>query len=185
MKTKKEEKNAASKKIATKPEEAAVAIGVKADMPKAEEPANEVKADESASEVKAEAKSKAAAKPAAASKAAKSEKPAASSKKATSDEKSAKASKAADSQKASKTADSQKASKQSSQKIAKQYSEKIVLQISGNEMSMENIVDRVKDAYVTEGHSASKIKDIAVYIKPEENMIYYVIDGYASGISLN
>ncbi len=49
---------------------------------------------------------------------------------------------------------------------------------------MEDIINRVKDAYAAEGHSAASVKNIEVYIKPEENMAYYVIDGYASGISL-
>lgn len=64
-------------------------------------------------------------------------------------------------------------------------SQKIVLQMNGREeISVENIVNRVKEAYVAEGHSAASIKNVEVYIKPEEGMAYYVIDGYASGISL-
>lgn len=64
-------------------------------------------------------------------------------------------------------------------------SQKIVLQMSGrDDLSMENIIERVKKAYADEGHSATSIKNIEVYIKPEEGMAYYVIDGYASGISL-
>ena len=64
-------------------------------------------------------------------------------------------------------------------------SQKIVLQLGGKgDLSMEDIINRVKDAYAAEGHSAASVKNIEVYIKPEENMAYYVIDGYASGISL-
>ena len=51
----------------------------------------------------------------------------------------------------------------------------------------ENFADKmaaVKAAYVAEGHKADSIKNIEVYIKLSENMAYYVIDGYASGISL-
>lgn len=62
---------------------------------------------------------------------------------------------------------------------------KITLQVNGREdLAMENLVDRVKAAYVAEGHKAEAIKNIEVYIKLSENMAYYVIDGYASGISL-
>lgn len=53
-----------------------------------------------------------------------------------------------------------------------------------DELSVESIINRVKDAYVAEGHSAASIKNVAVYIKPEEGMAYYVIDDYASGIGL-
>jgi len=69
-------------------------------------------------------------------------------------------------------------------KTVKASSQKIVLQVKGNELDMESIVNRVKEAYVAEGHTASSIKNVAIYIKPEENMIYYVIDDYASGIGL-
>ena len=64
-------------------------------------------------------------------------------------------------------------------------SQKIILQMSGrDELSVESIINRVKEAYVAEGHSAASIKNVEVYIKPEEGMAYYVIDDYASGISL-
>ena len=68
---------------------------------------------------------------------------------------------------------------------AKAATEKVVLQIGGREdVIMNNLIDRVKAAYVAEGHKADTIKNIEVYIKVDENMAYYVIDGYASGISL-
>ncbi|MDE7184994.1 MAG: hypothetical protein K2O40_11105, partial [Lachnospiraceae bacterium] len=62
--------------------------------------------------------------------------------------------------------------------------EKVVLQMSGRDLVMGNLIERVKAAYAAEGHKADTIKNIEVYIKIEENMAYYVIDGYASGISL-
>ena len=67
----------------------------------------------------------------------------------------------------------------------KQTTEKIVLQANGREdIEMSSIIDRVKAAYVAEGHQIENIENIEVYIKLNENMVYYVIDGYASGISL-
>ena len=64
-------------------------------------------------------------------------------------------------------------------------SEKVVLQVGGREdLIMNSLIDRVKAAYVAEGHKADTIKNIEVYIKVDESMAYYVIDGYASGISL-
>lgn len=64
-------------------------------------------------------------------------------------------------------------------------SQKVVLQMNGRaDLAMENLIDRVKAAYAAEGHSVASIKNVEVYIKPEESMAYYVIDGYASGISL-
>lgn len=62
---------------------------------------------------------------------------------------------------------------------------KLTLQVNGRaDLTMDSLVDRVKAAYVAEGHKADSIKNIEVYIKLSENMAYYVIDGYASGISL-
>lgn len=188
MKTKKVEKNTAAKKPDAQKAAAAVASEIKEDIPVTENPVNEVRAEEPADEVKAE-EPKAEVKPAAAKKtaakketaAAKASNPAASGKAA---KQSSQKTEKQSSQKTEKQA-SKRTVKQPSERIVKQSSERIVLQISGSEMTMENIVDRVKEAYVTEGHSSSSIKDVAVYIKPEENMIYYVIDGYASGISLH
>lgn len=62
---------------------------------------------------------------------------------------------------------------------------KVTLQVNGRaDLTMDSLIDRVKAAYVAEGHTADSIKNIEVYIKLSENMAYYVIDGYASGISL-
>jgi membrane protein involved in colicin uptake len=64
-------------------------------------------------------------------------------------------------------------------------SEVITLQVDGrDDLSMNTLIDRVKAAYVAEGHKAASIKNVEVYVKLSENMAYYVIDGYASGISL-
>lgn len=161
---KKVEKNTAAKKTvekkavsAVKAAEPAVQVEEKTEV-KAEEAAAEAKPEVKAaeSEVKAEEKAveKKTAKPAAAKKTTKT---------------------AAKKETAEKPAKTTKAS----------ASQKIILQMSGREdISMENVIERVKKAYVDEGHSAASIKNVEVYIKPEEGMAYYVIDGYASGISL-
>lgn len=160
---KKVEKNTAAKKTvekkavsAVKAVEPEVKVEEKTEI-KAEEAASEAKPEvqEAVSEVKAEEKPEAAAK--------KAVKPAAKklTKAAAKKEVEAKTTKAAT------------------------VSQKIILQMSGrDDLSMESIIERVKKAYADEGHSAASIKNIEVYIKPEEGMAYYVIDGYASGIGL-
>lgn len=169
---KKVEKNTAAKKTVEKKAVSAVKAAeaeVKAEKQpevKAAEPVAEAKPEvkeaEPVSEAKPEAKADAV-KPAAAKKTAKT----AAAKKTT------KA--AAKKETAAKPAKTAKAAS----------SQKIVLQLSGREdLSMESIIERVKEAYAGEGHSAASIKNVEVYIKPEEGMAYYVIDGYASGISL-
>lgn len=166
MRTKKVEKNTAAKKTvekkavaAVKPVETTVATA-----PVSEAKA-EVKAEEPAKETAAAAKPVAVAKKPAKAVAAKKTAAKTTAKKETAKKETA--------PKAAKTT-----------RAAKAVSQKIVLQVKGNELDMESIVNRVKEAYVAEGHTASSIKNVAVYIKPEENMIYYVIDDYASGISL-
>lgn len=161
MRTKKVEKNTAAKKSAEKKAVAAVKPVAAAAAEPVSEVKAEVKVEEPVKETPAEAKPVAVAKKPVKAVAAK--KPAA---KTTAKKETA--------PKAAKTAT----------KAAKTVSQKIVLQVKGRELDMESISERVKEAYVAEGHSASAIKNIAIYIKPEENMVYYVIDDYASGISL-
>ena len=70
-------------------------------------------------------------------------------------------------------------------KTSVNVSEEVFVQFGNSEVLTKDIVEKVKDAYVAEGHTADSVKKIRVYIKPEEGMAYYVVnDDYASGISL-
>ncbi|MFG6384821.1 MAG: hypothetical protein K1V96_11255 [Lachnospiraceae bacterium] len=63
--------------------------------------------------------------------------------------------------------------------------EEIYLQFHGQEIFTKEILDKAKQAYVAEGHRESSIKSIRLYIKPEENMAYYVInEKIAGGVAL-
>lgn len=67
----------------------------------------------------------------------------------------------------------------------KEVVEEVYVQFSNNEVVAANVVAKVKAAYVAEGHTLDTLEKLRVYIKPEENMIYYVVnDDYASGIDL-
>lgn len=57
----------------------------------------------------------------------------------------------------------------------------MVLQFEGNEVVVANLEEKVKAQYVAEGHSASSIKSLTVYVKPEEYSAYYVINGDVTG----
>ncbi|MBQ3165231.1 MAG: hypothetical protein IJC02_12025 [Lachnospiraceae bacterium] len=71
------------------------------------------------------------------------------------------------------------------EKKAGAVKEEIFLQFGNQEVFAADVVERVKSAYIAEGHATESIEKVRVYIKPEENMIYYVVnDDYASGISL-
>ncbi len=57
----------------------------------------------------------------------------------------------------------------------------VLIQYGGQEAAAKEVVARVKEAYVNEGHKLSTIKSVSVYIKPEENAAYYVINKKSAG----
>lgn len=57
----------------------------------------------------------------------------------------------------------------------------LYVQFAGNEATEADIIKKVKAAYVAEGHKESAIKEINLYVKPEEYAVYYVINDKASG----
>ena len=63
--------------------------------------------------------------------------------------------------------------------------EEIYLQFHGQEIYTKEIMEKAKQAYIAEGHRESSIKSVRLYIKPEENMAYYVInEKIAGGVAL-
>lgn len=57
----------------------------------------------------------------------------------------------------------------------------LFVQAAGKEVSMEEAVARVKAAWVATGNKEADLKEIAVYVKPEEASIYYVVNGDITG----
>lgn len=58
----------------------------------------------------------------------------------------------------------------------------IKIQFAGNEADEDEIVNAIKNKYVSEGHRASAIKSLQIYLKPEENAAYYVINQKSKGM---
>ena len=58
---------------------------------------------------------------------------------------------------------------------------KIVVQYLGNEITPDNLIERVKQEFIAEGGEESEIKNLELYIKPEDNTAYYVINGKVIG----
>ena len=56
-----------------------------------------------------------------------------------------------------------------------------VVQAAGKEVSMEEAIAKVKEAWVAAGNKETDMKEIAVYVKPEEKAIYYVVNGDVTG----
>lgn len=69
-------------------------------------------------------------------------------------------------------------------KHAAEKPQEIFIQYAGYQFQVEEIVERVKQAYVSEGHRTSSIHSLQVYIKPEEGLAYYVINGKSEGKSI-
>lgn len=78
--------------------------------------------------------------------------------------------------------------KASAEKVTKELKDmftntevKTVLQVSGKEINVEEVVDRVKDAYRAENPEGKEVKTLNLYVKPEDNAVYYVVNDSAAG----
>lgn len=58
-----------------------------------------------------------------------------------------------------------------------------VVQYRGNEIEQKEMIAKVEDAWRAEGNIAP-IKDITMYVKPEDGKIYYVVNGLAGSCDL-
>lgn len=57
----------------------------------------------------------------------------------------------------------------------------ITVQFQGKEVAVSAVEEKVKAQFVAEGHKASSIKTLSIYVKPEEHSAYYVINGDVTG----
>ena|GEM_PF-521294 len=55
------------------------------------------------------------------------------------------------------------------------------IQTGENNISREELIERVKQAWVSTGHSADKVEMVDIYVKTQENRAYYVINKCESG----
>jgi len=60
----------------------------------------------------------------------------------------------------------------------------VLVQFGGQEVSMDIVIENAKKAFEAEGNKVSSIKEIQIYVKPEEYAAYYVIDGVSGRINL-
>lgn len=58
--------------------------------------------------------------------------------------------------------------------------EEMILQFGENEISVEEISEKVKKDYEDSGNE-EELKDIKIYVKPEDNKAYYVANGQIEG----
>ncbi len=84
---------------------------------------------------------------------------------------------------AKKTAAKVTAKKPVAKKVEKEpLVPEVYLQYAGREANQNDIITAITDKYVAEGHRASAIKTLQVYVKPEENAAYYVINQKVAGM---
>lgn len=66
------------------------------------------------------------------------------------------------------------------QPVKEEPTEDIILQFGENEVPLADISKKVRKSYKKSGNEA-ELKDVKIYVKPEENKAYYVVNGEASG----
>ena len=85
-------------------------------------------------------------------------------------------------QTAKKTAVEAKRVAESAKKTAsKVLLKETFIQFAGREIRESEIMEKVEEAYKAEGHRLSSVRSLELYIKPEENAAYYVINGKTTG----
>lgn len=60
---------------------------------------------------------------------------------------------------------------------AKDIKTSVVVQFAGKEVTEKELIAAVKKAYTKIGNKVGDIKTIEIYVKPEENAAYYVVNG--------
>lgn len=74
------------------------------------------------------------------------------------------------------------AKKAPARKAAPKKTQEVYIQYWGKEVYAKDIVEQVKEIWTKEmGNKAGDLIDLKVYIKPEENMAHYVINGDITG----
>lgn len=59
--------------------------------------------------------------------------------------------------------------------------QEIFFEYAGEQILTEELVNRIKETYKSEGHRIGAIKSLRVYINPEDRKAYYVINEKAEG----
>ncbi len=60
-------------------------------------------------------------------------------------------------------------------------SEKVYLQFSGIELDVAQLTERARKAYAQDKGGEGEVKDVRVYVKPEDGKAYYVINDTFAG----
>ena len=81
---------------------------------------------------------------------------------------------------ATKTVSEKAAAKKAAPK-KEELKPEVFIQFQGQEAVVADVIEKAKKQFEAEGHRASSIKSIQVYLKPEEYAAYYVINQKHAG----
>lgn len=78
-----------------------------------------------------------------------------------------------------------KAVKTSKETKSSDHKIEVFVEYLGKQYKAEDVIAKIREAWIAEGHRAGSIKSLNVYIKPEESKAYYVInDKSVGGVNL-
>ena len=74
-----------------------------------------------------------------------------------------------------------RAAKKAAKAAKEELKPEVYIQYQGNEAIVADVIEKAKNEFVADGHRASSIKSLQVYLKPEEFAAYYVINQKFAG----
>ncbi len=77
---------------------------------------------------------------------------------------------------------SKKTKKDATRKAAKKNPDRVqevFFEFNGKKIEAGQVVSQVEEAYKADGHQIGRIRDLKIYINPDESRAYYVINGNA------
>jgi hypothetical protein len=83
--------------------------------------------------------------------------------------------------KVKETAKTKKNTKSTKKAEKEELKPEVFIQFYSSEAVVAEVIEKVKGRFIEEGHRASSIKSLQVYLKPEENAAYYVINQKTAG----
>ena len=83
--------------------------------------------------------------------------------------------------KTTKTSKAPKETKETIKEIVKVIVPEVFIQFAGTELDAHSIIEQIKADWFNAGNNENTIESIKVYIKPEENAAYYVINETETG----
>lgn len=66
-------------------------------------------------------------------------------------------------------------------KTSSKKTQEVYFEFAGKQVNPTDVTELVKKAYVADGHKASSIKSIKLYIKAEDSAVYFVINDTETG----